>query len=54
MNRSYFPEKANYNDTLRKGVSFVRSLRGGLTDGAGSREERLRRLAGEIRRVMED
>ena len=41
-------QKADYTQTLHKGISFVRSLRGGLTDDTGSREENLRRLKDEI------
>ena len=41
-------QKADYTETLHKGISFVRSLRGGLTDDTGSREENLRRLKDEI------
>lgn len=41
-------QKADYTETLHKGISFVRSLRGGLTDDTGSREEKLRRLKDEI------
>lgn len=42
-------QKADYTETLHKGVSFVRSLRGGLTDDTGSREENLQRLKDEIK-----
>ena len=35
---------ADYTRSLQKGISFVRRLRGGLTDDTGSREENLRRL----------
>ena len=41
-------QKADYTETLHKGISFVRSLRGGLTDDTGSREENLQRLKDEI------
>jgi NAD-dependent SIR2 family protein deacetylase len=41
-------QKADYTQTLHKGISFVRSLRGGLTDDTGSRGENLRRLKDEI------
>ena len=41
-------QKADYTQTLHKGISFVRSLRGGLTDNTGSREENLKRLKSEI------
>ena len=41
-------QKADYTQTLQKGISFVRSLRGGLTDNTGSREENLKRLKNEI------
>ena len=40
--------KADYNQTLQKGITFVRSLRGGLTDDTGSREENIKRLRKEI------
>ena len=42
-------QKADYTETLYKGISFVRSLRGGLTDDTGSREENLQRLKDEIK-----
>lgn len=41
-------KKADYSRTLQKGISFVRSLRDGLTDDTGSREESIRRLRAEI------
>ena len=44
MNNFSHKQKADYTKTLHKGISFVRNLRGGLTDDAGSREEKLRRL----------
>lgn len=45
----FFPnQKADFRQTLQKGISFVRGLRGGLTDETGSREENLRRLKAEI------
>ena len=44
MNNFSHKQKADYTETLHKGISFVRNLRGGLTDDAGSREEKLRRL----------
>ena len=37
-------QKVDYTQTLHKGISFVRSLRGGLTDDTGSRAEDLQRL----------
>ena len=37
-------QKADYSQTLQKGVAFVRGLRGGLTDDTGSWEENLQRL----------
>ena len=48
MNIFSHKQKADYTETLHKGISFVRSLRGGLTDNTGSREENLRRLKDEI------
>ena len=48
MNIFSHKQKADYTETLHKGISFVRSLRGGLTDDTGSREENLRRLKDEI------
>ena len=42
-------QKADYTQTLQKGISYVRGLRGGLTDDTGSREENIRRLKDEIR-----
>ncbi len=41
-------QKADYTQTLQKGISFVRGLRGGITDETGSREENIRRLKDEI------
>ena len=41
-------QKADYRQTLQKGISFVHGLRGGLTDETGSREENIRRLRDEI------
>ncbi len=38
----------DYSQTLRKGVSYVRNLRAGLTDDTGSREENLLRLRAEL------
>ena len=40
--------KADYTRTLQKGITFVRSLRGGLTDDTGSRVENVKRLKNEI------
>ena len=48
MNRFFHPRNADYAATLQKGVSFVRGLRGGLTDDTGSREDNLRRLKKEL------
>ena len=42
-------QKADYSQTLQKGISFVRGLRGGMTDHTGSREENLQRLKSEIK-----
>ena len=42
-------QKADYTQTLQKGISFVRNLRGGITDDTGSREENLQRLRDAIR-----
>ena len=41
-------QKADYTQTLQKGISFVRGLRGGITDNTGSREENLQRLKNAI------
>ena len=41
-------QKADYRQTLQKGISFVRGLQGGLADETGSREENIRRLKDEI------
>ncbi len=41
-------QKADYRQTLQKGISYVRGLRGGITDETGSREENIRRLKDEI------
>ena len=43
--RDFFANKENgYAGTIRKGLSAVRSLKGGLSYGRGSREENIRRL----------
>lgn len=41
-------QKADYTQTLQKGISYVRGLRGGITDNTGSREGNIRRLKDEI------
>ena len=41
-------QKADYTQTLQKGISYVRGLRGGITDDTGSRDENIRRLKDEI------
>ena len=41
-------QKADYTQTLQKGISYVRGLRGGITDDTGSREENIRRLKDEV------
>ena len=41
-------QKADYTQTLQKGIAYVRGLRGGITDDTGSREENIRRLKDEI------
>ena len=41
--------KADYTRTLQKGISFVRSLRSGITDDTGSREENIERLKNEMK-----
>ena len=41
-------QKADYTQTLQKGISYVRGLRGGITDDTGIREENIRRLKDEI------
>ena len=40
---------ADYSEVLRDGIYFVRSLRGGLTDYTGSREDNMQRLRSEIK-----
>ncbi len=40
--------KADYAQTLTKGIYFVRGLGGGITDNTGSREHNLQRLKNEI------
>ena len=42
-------QKADYGQSILKGISFVRSFRGRLTDDTGSRGENIRRLKEEIR-----
>ena len=37
-------KQEDYTRTLQKGITYVRTLRGGLTENTGSREENLRRL----------
>ena len=37
-----------YTETIRKGLNAIRSFRGGLSTGSGSREERLARLKTEL------
>jgi len=49
MSRFFIQHKPDYSQTLRKGVDYVRGLRGGLTDDTGNREENLRRLREEIK-----
>ena len=44
-------QKADYTKTLQKGFSYVRGLRGGLTDDTGSREENILRLKDELGRA---
>ena len=41
-------QKADYTETLHKGISFVRNLRGGFTDDTGNRDENLKRLKDAI------
>ena len=41
-------QKADYTETLHKGISFVRNLRGGFTDDTGNRDENLQRLKNAI------
>lgn len=48
MNRFFHQLDLDYSQTLRKGVSYVRSLRGGISDDTGSREENLHRLKSEL------
>ena len=49
MNKYFNKAKADYAETLQKGISYVRSLRGGLTADTGSREKNIERLKEEIR-----
>lgn len=44
-------QKADYTETLHKGISFVRNLRGGFTDDTGNRDENLKRLKDAIENV---
>ncbi len=46
---SAFSGKPEYEETLQKGIAFVRSFQGGFTDHTGSREENLRRLKEELK-----
>ena len=48
MNIFSLKKKADYEQTLQKGIAYVRSFRGGLTDDTGSRAENLRRLRQEL------
>ncbi len=49
MSMTYNGREEDYVRTLRKGISYVRGLRCGLTDDTGSREDGIRRLREEIR-----
>ena len=48
MNRDYTELPNGYIETINKGIGYVRRLRGGMTSGAGSREEAIARLKEEI------
>ena len=48
MSSFYNNSPNGYQETIQKGLSAVRSFRSGLSCGAGSREERLRRLKSEL------
>ena len=48
MNRQYHDRPNGYQETIREGLSAVRSFRSGVSYGAGSREEQLARLRAEI------
>ena len=48
MSISSDKQRADYSLALQKGISFVRSLRGGVTGDTGSREENLQRLKDEM------
>ena len=48
MNGFFHQLDLDYSQTLRKGISYVRSLRGGISDDTGSREENLQRLKEEL------
>ena len=48
MNRQYHDRPNGYQETIREGLSAVRSFRFGVSYGAGSREEQLARLRAEI------
>ncbi|MBQ2545879.1 MAG: hypothetical protein II557_06275 [Clostridia bacterium] len=49
MNGFLNKREPDYTDSLRRGISYVRSLRGGLTEGTGDRAENLGRLADALR-----
>ena len=49
MSSFFHQTEPDYSHILRKGVAYVRSFRGGITDDTGSREENLRRLKDEIK-----
>ena len=49
MNGFLNKREPDYTDSLRRGISYVRSLRGGLTEGEGTRAENLGRLREALR-----
>ena len=49
MNSYSNKQKADYARILEDGITYVRSLHGGLTDDTGRREENLQRLSHELR-----
>ena len=48
MNVFLNKQKADYAQTLQKGIAFVRGLHSGVTEDTGSRQENLSRLRNEI------
>ncbi len=48
MNRNYYNEQNGYLESIQTGINRVRSFKGGLSTGIGTREEQLSRLKKEV------